>query len=135
MEILDKNGLSILWSKIKTKFGNYLPLTGGTMTGILYADSAIIAQGRGSNKGYKGYFNNPNYALIGNSTHIFNGTGKAIPQTKYPEKIRNDYFLDSNLILSPILTDQPGTKGITVTGQKFIFHILRHLLHIGQAAE
>ena len=77
MEILDKNGLSILWSKIKTKFGNYLPLTGGTMTGILYADSAIIAQGRGSNKGYHGYFNNSNYALIGNGTHIFNGSGKA----------------------------------------------------------
>ena len=77
MEILDKNGLSILWSKIKTKFGNYLPLTGGTMTGILYADSAIIARGLGSGKGYQGFFNNPNYALIGNGTHIFNGSGKA----------------------------------------------------------
>lgn len=77
MEILDKNGLSILWSKIKTKFGNYLPLTGGTMTGILYADSAIIARGRGSNKGYQGYFNNSSYELIGAGAHIFSSSGKA----------------------------------------------------------
>lgn len=62
---------------LNSSLSKYLKLSGGTMTGILYADSAIIARGRGSNKGYQGYFNNPNYALIGNGTHIFNSSGKA----------------------------------------------------------
>lgn len=64
-------------STLNSSLSKYLKLSGGTMTGILYADSAIIARGRGSNKGYQGYFNNSNYALIGNSSHIFNGSGKA----------------------------------------------------------
>lgn len=64
-------------STLNSSLSKYLKLSGGTMTGILYADSAIIARGYGSNKGYRGFFNNPNYALIGNGTHIFNGSGKA----------------------------------------------------------
>ena len=64
-------------STLNSSLSKYLKLSGGTMTGILYADSAIIARGRGSNKGYQGFFNNPNYALIGGGTHIFNGSGKA----------------------------------------------------------
>ena len=62
---------------LSSSLSNYLKLSGGTMTGTLYADSAIIARGRGTNKGYQGFFNNPNYALIGNGTHIFNSSGKS----------------------------------------------------------
>lgn len=62
---------------LNSSLSNYLKLSGGTMTGALYADSAIIARGRGSNRGYRGYFNNPNYGLIGNNSHIFNGNGVA----------------------------------------------------------
>ena len=64
-------------STLNSSLSKYLKLSGGTMTGTLYADSAIIARGRGSNKGYQGFFNNSNYALIGNGTHIFGRGGKA----------------------------------------------------------
>ena len=64
-------------STLNSSLSKYLKLSGGTMTGTLYADSAIIARGRGTNKGYQGYFNNSNYALIGAYTHIFNSSGKA----------------------------------------------------------
>lgn len=63
-------------STLNSSLSKYLKLSGGTMTGILYANRAIIAQGRGSNKGYQGYFNNSDYALIGIGSHIF-GSGKA----------------------------------------------------------
>ena len=35
MIFLDKTGLTALWSKIKSLVSNYLPLTGGTITGNL----------------------------------------------------------------------------------------------------
>lgn len=62
---------------LNSSLSKYLKLSGGNMTGILYANRAIIAQGSGSNKGYQGYFNNSNYELIGTGAHIFNSSGKA----------------------------------------------------------
>jgi len=35
VEYLDKTGLTYLWGKIKALMGSYLPLTGGTVTGVI----------------------------------------------------------------------------------------------------
>lgn len=89
MEILDKNGLSILWSKIKTKFGNYLPLTGGTLTGSLTVNNASISVNNGDIVGWRyikahnigatgfvGYFNQSMYALKGANTHLIGNNSR-----------------------------------------------------------
>lgn len=35
VEYLDKRGLAYLWGKIKALVGNYLPITGGTVSGVV----------------------------------------------------------------------------------------------------
>ena len=41
MSVLDKTGLTILWSKIKALASKYLPLTGGTITGNLILNGTL----------------------------------------------------------------------------------------------
>ena len=41
MRVLDKTGLTTLWSKIKSLVSKYLPLTGGTITGHLTVNGTI----------------------------------------------------------------------------------------------
>lgn len=42
MSVLDKTGLTTLWSKIKALVSKYLPLTGGTITGNLTVNGTLI---------------------------------------------------------------------------------------------
>ena len=41
MSVLDKTGLTTLWSKIKDLASKYLPLTGGTITGNLTVNGTL----------------------------------------------------------------------------------------------
>ena len=41
MRVLDKTGLTTLWSKIKSLASKYLPLTGGTITGNLILNGTL----------------------------------------------------------------------------------------------
>ena len=41
MSVLDKTGLTTLWSKIKALASKYLPLTGGTITGNLILNGTL----------------------------------------------------------------------------------------------
>ena len=41
MSVLDKTGLTILWSKIKALASKYLPLDGGTITGYLTVNGTL----------------------------------------------------------------------------------------------
>ena len=41
MNVLDKTGLTTLWSKIKSLVSKYLPLTGGTITGNLILNGTL----------------------------------------------------------------------------------------------
>lgn len=41
MRILDKTGLTTLWSKIKVLTSKYLPLDGGTITGYLTVNGTL----------------------------------------------------------------------------------------------
>ena len=41
MRVLDKTGLTTLWSKIKSLVSKYLPLTGGTITGNLILNGTL----------------------------------------------------------------------------------------------
>ena len=41
MRVLDKTGLTTLWSKIKALASKYLPLTGGTITGNLILNGTL----------------------------------------------------------------------------------------------
>lgn len=41
MRVLDKTGLTTLWSKIKDLVSKYLPLTGGTITGNLTVNGTL----------------------------------------------------------------------------------------------
>ena len=45
MRVLDKTGLTILWSKIKALASKYLPLTGGTITGNLTLNGTVNTSG------------------------------------------------------------------------------------------
>ena len=41
MRVLDKTGLTTLWSKIKALASKYLPLDGGTITGYLTVNGTL----------------------------------------------------------------------------------------------
>ena len=41
MSVLDKTGLTTLWSKIKALASKYLPLDGGTITGYLTVNGTL----------------------------------------------------------------------------------------------
>lgn len=41
MRVLDKTGLTTLWSKIKALASKYLPLDGGTITGYLTVNGIL----------------------------------------------------------------------------------------------
>ena len=41
MRVLDKTGLTTLWSKIKALVSKYLPLDGGTITGYLTVNGTL----------------------------------------------------------------------------------------------
>ena len=41
MSVLDKTGLTTLWSKIKSLASKYLPLDGGTITGYLTVNGTL----------------------------------------------------------------------------------------------
>ena len=45
MRVLDKTGLTTLWSKIKDLASKYLPLTGGTITGNLTLNGTVNTSG------------------------------------------------------------------------------------------
>jgi hypothetical protein len=45
MRVLDKTGLTTLWSKIKALASKYLPLTGGTITGNLTLNGTVNTSG------------------------------------------------------------------------------------------
>lgn len=45
MRVLDKTGLTTLWSKIKALASKYLPLTGGTITGNLILNGTLTTIG------------------------------------------------------------------------------------------
>ena len=45
MRVLDKTGLTTLWSKIKALVSKCLPLTGGTITGNLTLNGTVNTSG------------------------------------------------------------------------------------------
>lgn len=48
MSFLDKTGLTTLWTKIKSLVANYLPLSGGEVTGDLKVDGYIYVSINGT---------------------------------------------------------------------------------------
>lgn len=57
MRVLDKTGLTTLWSKIKALVSKCLPLTGGTITGNLTLNGTVNTSGININS------NNSKYAF------------------------------------------------------------------------